>query len=93
MSDHLLGVLARIFGSGVRKHVAPQTIFVDWDHDPYVRGYVSAALPGCADARIKLAEPLQNRLAFAGEATSLRFMGDVHGAWQEGETAISRLFA
>ena len=92
MNDHLTGSLVKIFGSTIGKSVSPVRMSVDWDGNPFVRGYVSAALPGCADARAKLAEPVENRLAFAGEATSLRFMGDVHGAWLEGEAAIARLF-
>jgi monoamine oxidase len=52
-------------------------------------GYVSAALPGRADARLDLARPLGDRLFFAGEATSLQFMGDVHGAWLSGIDAAN----
>ena len=92
MSDHLTGSLVKIFGSTIGKSVSPVRMSVDWDRNPFVRGYVSAALPGCADARITLAAPVQKRLAFAGEATSLRFMGDVHGAWLEGEASLTRLF-
>lgn len=93
MSAHLLETLAKIFGHRITQFVSPMPMAVNWDANPFVAGYVSAALPGCADARMKLAEPLDGRLAFVGEATSMRFMGDVHGAWLEGEAAIGRLFA
>ncbi len=93
MCAHLVATLAKIFGSDISKNLSPQQMTVNWDANPFVGGYVAAALPGCADARMKLAEPIDGRLAFAGEATSLRFMGDVHGAWLEGEAAIGRLMA
>jgi len=93
MSACLVEVLAGIFGSDVWKLASPAVMSVNWDANPFVAGYVSAALPGCADARLGLAKPVDDRLAFAGEATSMRFMGDVHGAWLEGEAAISRLTA
>jgi monoamine oxidase len=91
MSAHLIETLARIFGHRISRFVSPMPVAVNWDANPFIAGYVSAALPGCADARLRLAEPLDDRLAFAGEATSMRFMGDVHGAWLEGEAAIGRL--
>ena len=92
MGDHLIAVLARLFGSSISNSLSPLRMSVNWDANPFIRGYVAAALPGCADARLKLAEPIDGRLAFAGEATSMRFMGDVHGAWLEGQAAISRLW-
>lgn len=92
MSDHLVATLAKLFGSDISKCLSPLRISVNWDADPFVRGYVAAALPGCADARAALAEIVQDRLTFAGEATSARFMGDVHGAWLEGQAAMSRLW-
>lgn len=93
MSDHLIAKLAKLFGSDISKCLSPLRMSVDWDANPLVKGYVAAALPGCAGARAALAEPVGNRLTFAGEATSARFMGDVHGAWLEGEAAISRLWS
>ncbi|MFO0991812.1 MAG: NAD(P)/FAD-dependent oxidoreductase [Hyphomicrobiales bacterium] len=92
MGDHLVATLAKLFGSEISRCLSPLRMSVNWDTEPFVRGYVAAALPGSADARMKLAEPIDGRLAFAGEATSKRFMGDVHGAWLEGEAAISRLW-
>jgi monoamine oxidase len=84
MIDYLVERLAELFGSRIRTALAPARATVDWDRDPFVRGYVSAALPGRADARIDLAQPVDGRLFFAGEATSISFMGDVHGAWLSG---------
>ena len=51
-----------------------------WRGDPWVRGAYSAALPGQATQRRRLAEPLDGRLFFAGEATSTGFYSTAHGA-------------
>jgi monoamine oxidase len=84
MAEYVLERLAEMFGSGVRKALSPVHAMADWDRDPFIRGYVSAPLPGLADARFDLARPIEDQLFFAGEATSLTFMGDVHGAWLSG---------
>jgi monoamine oxidase len=84
MADYTVERLVEIFGSDLRKAVSPVHLMADWDREPYVLGSFSAALPGRADARIDLARPIDDRLFFAGEATSLQFMGDVHGAWLSG---------
>jgi monoamine oxidase len=89
MVDYTVERLVEIFGSDIRKAVSPVQVIADWDRDPFVLGYVSAALPGRADARLDLARPLGDRLFFAGEATSLQFMGDVHGAWLSGIDAAN----
>jgi monoamine oxidase len=89
MVDYTVERLVETFGSAIRKAVSPVQVIADWDRDPFVLGYVSAALPGRADARLDLARPLGDRLFFAGEATSLQFMGDVHGAWLSGIDAAN----
>ncbi len=52
---------------------------------------LAAAIPwrcrGQAHLRSVLALPVDDRLFFAGEATSRQFMGDVHGAWFSGIAA------
>jgi len=58
-----------------------------WAHDPFARGAYSHALPGHADKRAVLAAPVDNRLFFAGEATSPNFFSTAHGARDSGERA------
>ena len=84
MRAMVLDVLAGLYGSDIRKAVEPGLVLADWDHDPFVRGYVSAARPGEAHQRGVLAEPVDSRILFAGEATSPHAMGDANGAWLEG---------
>jgi monoamine oxidase len=91
MTDFALERLAQLFGAAVRRSCENNPLSVNWDEDVYVRGYVSSASPGNAQARADLATPVQDRLLFAGEATSPHFMGDVHGAWLEGERAVQKI--
>jgi hypothetical protein len=50
-------------------------------------GAFSAASPGGQWARAALAEPVRDRLFFAGEAAHETLWGTVGGAWASGERA------
>ncbi len=71
--------LERAFGTDIVKHVVRHNVTA-WRGDPWVRGAYSAALPGQAHQRACLAEPLDERLYFAGEAASPDFFSTTHGA-------------
>ena len=62
-----------------------------WARDPYAMGSYSHALPGHADARARLATPVDGRIVFAGEATSPRFFSTAHGAFEEGGRAAAMI--
>ncbi len=64
-----------------------------WAHDPFARGSYSHALPGHAGDRAILAAPVDNRLFFAGEATSPDFFTTAHGARDSGERAAREVMA
>jgi monoamine oxidase len=64
-----------------------------WAHDEFARGSYSHALPGHADAREVLAEPVDDRLFFAGEATSPNFFSTAHGAQETGVRAAREVRA
>jgi monoamine oxidase len=87
MRAYVLDMLAEIFGGDLRGHVLDATITADWDADPWVRGCFSAVKRGQSSARLDLGRPVENRLFFAGEATSREFAGDVHGAYLSGVAA------
>jgi monoamine oxidase len=78
--------LARVFGAGLRGQVRAAAA-TGWVHDPDILGGYSCALPGMAHLRPRLAEPLAERVFFAGEAGSLEAFGTVHGARASGEAA------
>jgi monoamine oxidase len=66
----------------------------DWQRDPYALGAYSYVAVGGGDARTRLAEPVDGRLFFAGEATaSMSESGTVAGALQSGERAAEQVLA
>jgi monoamine oxidase len=63
-----------------------------WLSDPFARGAFSHVLPGgSVEAFDQLAEPIGNRIGFAGEHTSRAFPGTVHGAFLSGEREAQRI--
>ncbi len=75
--------LRKAFGADIVKHVVGHNVTA-WREDPWVRGAYSAALPGQTPQRARLAEPLDERLFFAGEATSIESYSTAHGAHLSG---------
>src|SRR5579864_7107763 len=75
--------LARLYGSRIRSCLTPLAGSA-WTADPYARGSYSYAKPGHADDRAIWAAPVDARLFFAGEATSLNFFSTTHGAYLSG---------
>ncbi len=78
--------LSGLYGSDLRKAVR-RTSATRWNHDPWTLGASSAATPGGQWARAALAEPVRDRIFFAGEATHETLWGTVGGAWASGERA------
>lgn len=78
--------LTGLYGADLRKAVR-RTSATRWDHDPWTLGASSAAAPGGQWARAVLAEPVRDRIFFAGEATHETQWGTVGGAWASGERA------
>jgi monoamine oxidase len=63
-----------------------------WAADPYARGsYSFIAVGSSPDDMEALAEPANDRLAFAGEATDPEFFGTVHGAYLSGVREADRI--
>ena len=78
--------LAGLFGSDMKQAVK-RTHATRWAKEPWALGAFSAAAPGGQWARRALAEPLQERLWFAGEAVHETLWGTLGGAWEAGERA------
>jgi monoamine oxidase len=75
--------LRKAFGSNITRHVMRHLVTA-WRGDPWIKGAYSAARPGCAGQRARLAEAVDGRLFFAGEATSREFFCTAHGAYLTG---------
>ena len=65
----------------------------DWQADPYARGGYSYVTVGGTGAREELAEPLEDTLYFAGEATDVEQSGTVGGALASGQRAAREILA
>ena len=82
--------IVALLGNDFRRKLKPLSES-RWAHDPFARGSYSHALPGHADDRALLAAPVDNRLFFAGEATSPHFFSTAHGARDSGERAAGEV--
>ncbi len=83
MVREALDVIKRVFGASTPEpeHVAVTA----WGADEFSRGaYVNLPVGATFDDLDALAAPVADRLFFAGEATSRRHRGTVHGAWLSG---------
>ena len=78
--------LSALFGSGVRDRLHP-LVASAWGRMTHVGGGYSYALPGQVAARERLARPFEERVFFAGEATSARSFSTAHGAHDSGVRA------
>jgi monoamine oxidase len=90
--DFAVSELVGRFGSDFSRRVAPLGIHC-WASDPLARGSYSCALPGKADCRALLAEPVDDRLFFAGEACSPTDYSTAHGAFFTGFAAAEQAIA
>jgi monoamine oxidase len=83
-------VLRTIFGQAIPDPVAWQ--ITRWASDPYALGsYSYNAVGASVKTRRVLSEPVEDRLFFAGEATSLKYPATVHGAYLSGQREAERI--
>jgi monoamine oxidase len=87
---YALEQLATLFGAGVRQQLKPLAAS-NWGRMDHVGGAYSYARPGAADARAALARPFEQRLFFAGEATSRADFSTAHGAYDSGVRAAEEV--
>jgi monoamine oxidase len=85
-----LASLERIMGRPIPRPLVAH--FHDWSVDPFFRGAYSYVPTHALHARSALAQPVENTLFFAGEATETTGnAGTVHGAIASGTQAACRL--
>jgi monoamine oxidase len=90
IAAHSIDEIVAFLGSDFRRKLKPLSES-RWAHDPFARGSYSHALPGHTGKRAVLAAPVDNRLFFAGEATSPNFFSTAHGARDSGERAAGEV--
>jgi monoamine oxidase len=84
--------LVRLYGADFAKRIRPLAHHA-WGVDPFALGSYSYAKPGHADDRAALAAPVEERIFFAGEATSRTGYSTAHGALQSGIDAANQVIA
>lgn len=84
--------IAALLGSGIRSRLHP-LIGSSWGRSDFIGGSYSHALPGHAASRAVLAEPIDECLFFAGEATHATDFSTAHGAWESGLRAADEALA
>lgn len=89
-SQWLADILAKLFGSEVRKQIGRFRSSA-WGFDPWIKGAYSSAVPGSIEPRRVLAKTVDQKLLFAGEATSERVFNTAHGAWISGQEKIQAM--
>jgi monoamine oxidase len=87
---YVLDRVAAVFGEGIRRHFV-RSIVSAWDTDPWILGAYASVKPGRFGARKKLAEPVDDRLFFAGEAIGMPMVATCGGAYWSGTRAIGRI--
>ena len=90
--DFAVDELVALLGGDWRARLHPLAA-TRWRHAPFIGGSYSHARVGRAGERAVLAEPVDGRLFFAGEACSATDFSTAHGAFQTGVTAAHAILA
>jgi len=92
--DRCLQTLSSLLEIGLDEitQLLEATYFHDWQSDPFSRGAYSYGTVGADSAQKALANPVENTLFFAGEATDTTgHNGTVHGAIASGHRAAKEI--
>ncbi len=84
--------LVEMFGSDARSKVG-KGMLTPWASNPWTRGAYAAAWPGRYSARADLAQPVADRIFFAGEALAEGLIQTCGGAWKSGEKTAGDLLS
>jgi monoamine oxidase len=93
--DQAIGSLARIFNLS-RGEIEAQmqaSYAHNWRDDPFSRGAYAYVPVDSLELQQILARPIDNKLFFAGEATSIGHIGTVHGAIQSGQRVAREILS
>lgn len=78
-----MSVLTTMYGPSIPQPT--DVLITRWNSDPYSYGsYSSMGVNATVASRQALAQPIENRIFFAGEATSIDYSATVHGALLSG---------
>lgn len=86
--DYAKEQLKTLFGAEILRKIT-RSKTTRWTAEPLIGGAYSVLKPGGGEARAALAEPVADKVFFAGEATSPDAFSTAHGAWQSGIDAVA----
>ena len=88
----ILEQLDGLYGAGVASNNLADSVIMDWTAEPYILGSYSYPPPNSAGLRQALAEPVADKLYFAGEAANtVGHPSSVHGAMEAASAAVRLL--
>ncbi|GHF58688.1 flavin monoamine oxidase family protein [Seohaeicola zhoushanensis] len=90
--DFVTDRLVDVFGSNLRPRIG-RSLMTNWGGERLTRGAYAAARPGKAAARQTLAQPVGDRIWFAGEALAGPLIQTAGGARLSGEAAAREVIA
>jgi len=91
-ADFAIAELVALLGSDWCARLTPLAT-TRWRTEPHIHGSYSHARVGAAPQRAVLAEPVDSRLFFAGEACSKTDFSTAHGAYETGIAAAEAVIA
>lgn len=88
--DDAMNTLRTLFGAQIPNPVGAQ--ITRWASDPFALGsYSFNAIGSTPQMRVALSQPIDQKLFFAGEATSKDHFSTAHGAWLSGQRAAQQV--
>ncbi len=90
MIDFAATHLASVLGADVKRSIG-RGCATPFDTDPWLGGGYSYGRVGYGNQRAALAEPIDDRIHFAGEACSVESPATAHGAFLSGVAAVARI--
>jgi len=92
MLSTMLQELDDMFGPNVASGSFEDAQIMNWTYEPYIQGTYSYPAVNEGDARDILAQPIGNKLFFAGEATHTKgHIATIHGAIETGVRAAAEI--
>ncbi len=90
--DVVVAELDQMYGAGVASGSLIASYIMDWSKEPFIKGAYSYQKVGTGDSRSTLAQSIDDKIFFAGEATNIEgHEATVHGAIQTADTAVEEL--
>lgn len=90
--EYILNELDKIFGGNLASQHYEKAYIMDWFKEPFIKGAYSYDKVGIGNSRQVLAQAVDGKIFFAGEATCTNgHHASIHGAMESAERAVEEL--